>query len=895
MSSTSKWAKLGMKQKASKLMLIAPEYDQQVARVVQLQADLKALSEEHHKEISRAAEAHTQAVTAAVAAAEAAARKKAERQEKKLAAKETREEELQDALRAALMKAMQQAAELVGVKAQQAAGAAEVQTQAVAVAVAAAAATAQQKARRQEEKLAAKEARVRELQDALRARMQLVDQQAAELVGVKAELRVQTQRAAEEEGKCVALQADLPEGITPCKKWKEPKLGLKGRSTRCKQRKKLFACGRGNFVEEASYHKRIAEAVANELFHGNRDVEEVVEGSPWFQSRQKALVKAAMGAVQERLDHAGLAVKIIGKISWGCYRTIRRVLSFDFEEPEDLTYADKDDIGRYRRVHLHLQPDAKTGLVEEIAFVMPYLPTYGKCKEEESAIIAKGPGYEVTEDGKCVTRGFDIVLERSLLLHWEAASRLDVVVVQVFGDGFQMFRCGKYVNFCLRTCGVHKLSGSAKSCETLAVWGGDDGYEETKHRVGPAFDLMEVVARTKAFNTAKGSVKCHVVSGGDYAFVSDMTGGSGAGSKFPCVYCEKPQSDLWHPPTKKYSSKARTYATAVAMSHSYPEDGVFPIQCPCCGPISEEEWQVEHDKEKSKTFFSKHALEHFGQRYDHPPLLKGVDHADMPGCMLHVLLCIVGAFYKRAIAQNVETEDQVTSINGYLKTELHVFIRPPKIVKKGEEKTLLKRPSFVGEEAGKVIEHLEDLMQQLNQGAPISELQKLQLKAADEFMHMYNLVSERVVDAQVAAQRATKARAVGRQAANFIKAYVVAFGNSACTVYTHYVAHHLAHQIRDIPCDIMALSGQALEHCNQLRKQEGKLTSKNPQPWSETKDHKRKRTMMDELMVLEECRLYYQEHSEYKQRPTRWMRNVQRQGRHCSAIVKKEAIDWKAE
>ena len=252
MSSTSKWAKYGMKQKATKLMLIAPEYDQQVARVVQLQADLKALSEEHHKEISRAAEAHTQAVTAAVAAAEAAARKKAERQEKKLAAKETREEELQDALRAALMKAMQQAAELVGVKAQQAAGAAEVQTQAVAVAVAAAAAIAQQKARRQEEKLAAKEARVRELQDALRARMQLVDQQAAELVGVKAELRVQTQRAAEEEGKCVALQADLPEGITPCKKWKEPKLGLKGRSTRCKQRKKLFACGRGNFVEEAS-------------------------------------------------------------------------------------------------------------------------------------------------------------------------------------------------------------------------------------------------------------------------------------------------------------------------------------------------------------------------------------------------------------------------------------------------------------------------------------------------------------------------------------------------------------------------------------------------------------------------------------------------------------------
>jgi hypothetical protein len=73
-----------------------------------------------------------------------------------------------------------------------------------------------------------------------------------------------------------------------------------------------------------------------------------------------------------------------------------------------------------------------------------------------------------------------------------------------------------------------------------------------------------------------------------------------------------------------------------------------------------------------------------------------------------VLLCIVGQFYKRAIAVNVETQDQVDGINHFLKGVLKVYIRPPKIVKKDEVATLLKRPSFVGAEAGKVIAHLED-------------------------------------------------------------------------------------------------------------------------------------------------------------------------------------------
>ena len=43
-------------------------------------------------------------------------------------------------------------------------------------------------------------------------------------------------------------------------------------------------------------------------------------------------------------------------------------------------------------------------------------------------------------------------------------------------------------------------------------------------------------------------------------------------------------------------------------------------------------------------------------------------------------------------------------------------------MKKGEVKTVLKRPSFVGAEAGKVIEHLEDLIIILNGDGPFNGL-----------------------------------------------------------------------------------------------------------------------------------------------------------------------------
>ena len=306
-----------------------------------------------------------------------------------------------------------------------------------------------------------------------------------------------------------------------------------------------------------------------------------------------------MDAVQERMTHCGLALKIIGKMSWGCYRIIRRVLSFDFEEPEDLSYLDKDDIGKYTRWQLQLQPEKESALVTALQCKMPALPTVDHLRAEEDDIVSRYGGYKLSRDGRTVTKDFNEVLEAILLLHWEKLESLPVVVIQVFGDGFRMFREGKYVNFCLRVCGILELSGTAASCETLAVWSGDDVYEETKERVQPAFDLMAIIAKTGEFRTKKGAVQCMVIGGGDYVWINDGLGGSGASQTFPCCYCEK-HTDHFGDLKKK--STARTYKRAVAASHAWPEDGKFPINCPHCNggkgrEITEEEWRAENEKE----------------------------------------------------------------------------------------------------------------------------------------------------------------------------------------------------------------------------------------------------------------------------------------------------------
>jgi hypothetical protein len=106
-----------------------------------------------------------------------------------------------------------------------------------------------------------------------------------------------------------------------------------------------------------------------------------------------------------------------------------------------------------------------------------------------------------------------------------------VVVVHIFGDGFGIFRSGKYVNFCLRVCGMHELAGSAASCGALGVVINyddvvkerghsavqlapnlqfDGEHERTKGRAGAA--VMHTLYCTAHSTSRSRSVRSRVIS-----------------------------------------------------------------------------------------------------------------------------------------------------------------------------------------------------------------------------------------------------------------------------------------------------------------------------------------------------------------------------------------------
>jgi hypothetical protein len=142
------------------------------------------------------------------------------------------------------------------------------------------------------------------------------------------------------------------------------------------------------------------------------------------------------------------------------------------------------------------------------------------------------------------------------------------------GDAFRMERCGKYVNFVARVCGVHKMSGHHTSCMALAVWKGDDGCASMKERVESQFEaaaalaargvigvpaavcLVEMVAGglrpgrgggLQATMRRRGDswFVCRVIAGGDALATNSALGLRGFRCKCSCHYCETP-NDMFH-------------------------------------------------------------------------------------------------------------------------------------------------------------------------------------------------------------------------------------------------------------------------------------------------------------------------------------------------------------
>jgi hypothetical protein len=646
------------------------------------------------------------------------------------------------------------------------------------------------------------------------------------------------------------------------------------KSGKSQDRKFIWNLASSYFNGEGAFRNRFAELV--ELDSG---VQEVVQGQNWCK---KLVEKAVVGVVKELADHyehVALALKHVVGISFEQYGKIRHYLSYKFQLPQDLSWSDLTDQGHYLQLVFTK--------FRNVTF--PRLPSYNTLRKEEDRIVQVAGGYKVSRDGQGGYCEFFTVLKQTMVRNIDKVLAMPLVLVQVFGDGFQMFRSCKYVNFCLRVCGVHVLSGSADSCDTLNVWKGSDAYHDIKLHCKEALVDIATLERDREIVLDGNTVKCMPCGGGDAMFISDVMGLSNFACKHSCNYCEKEQAnfaDLMN------LAELRTYNRACTAAHVPLPGQAYPIQCPFCGEVSEEE--ANKIKHWSKEKCAEHSRCHGGQLPGRAPLIEGMDHERMPECALHLLLNITGTMYKHAIAAKVPTKEIAQCINIFLHQVLHVYVRPVKVMSKAEVATVLKRPSFVGSEADTVLRHFEDLMLILNQGADLQPIQRKELAAVGAFMDVYNRIATKLTNPHDQSERGAKADEVQELALAFHHAYIAAFGDgSAYTYYVHTLVEHISCHIRDLPCDIMDLSGQGLEHCNKLRKSNGKLTNHHTFTADDvTKGGKRKRGIMDQLLTMDAVRKSLGQDRDLCLRPSLYFRQkMQKLGSRRTALAKEELCE----
>ena len=333
-----------------------------------------------------------------------------------------------------------------------------------------------------------------------------------------------------------------------------------------------------------------------------------------------------------------------------------------------------------------------------------------KLQKEEQQIVESQHGYTVAPDGRALSLPFLAQLKDLIQKHGIRST----MAVQVYGDGFRMFQASKFVNVCFRLLGVEKqqLSGTAFASHTAMVWEGKDTYEHVKQRAGEFLEQVNDLISGK--NKLKGvdgkDISIKIIAGGDALWASDINGLSGFANKSCCVYCESEKSKLHD---MRHQCRKRTLQRMINAAHM-PWQGQFPFTCDCCSTVfnTEQEWAAERVADQSA-----YALKHRGQRWHWAPLIH-IGPENYIICILHALLRVAGAVFKRGIAAHVTDPEIAIQLNIYLHNCLNIYVKKVKVVDLSDAAQILKAPSFKGGEAEVFLEHFEEVLLIACSGVP---------------------------------------------------------------------------------------------------------------------------------------------------------------------------------
>jgi len=548
----------------------------------------------------------------------------------------------------------------------------------------------------------------------------------------------------------------------------------------------------------------------------------------------------------------GLAVMVYCKLSHARYERLRQMMSKRYDKEKD----------EYQRL--------KTG--DGIDFpVLPGLWAINSFK----TMLTQDHGYTVSADGKCATMDLRKQLVGRLLQQghdWLQRHGLEVQV-QILGDGYRHFRRMTVVNLSCRVLLVRShLANSVSNMLTLAIWEGHEDKDSVDEYTEGLRQVMAEVGREGlelnplADSEGDPLIRNTAVqwkAGGDMKWIQTVLGVSSWSFSLWYFLSQKDFHNTAANARKGRRPKLKTLEDCYHLAHRF-FGNERSFTCPGCNEKFTSMGLVSMDHRAKKYTPASYRSEHYGHNFGIAP---SFDIAPLHNyvCVLHFLLRLVGALWKRFVMSRIYTKEVAEKVLSKLRDDLHVYTGDIKVVTKSDKVTYDKMPSFTGEEAARIVEHwLEIISITCTDNEEFERVHAI----GDKFMQYYNLLNKRITtkgeemwaltDEDKKARLAKKADALQVIGNDFLDLYVEGADPESVTHYVVAMTTIIPEQSRIV--ELIDVSGQGLENVNQLRK--GTLTNRrtvNDSVLRESQGTKRKHAVVgrvEQLAKSDICQRY---------------------------------------
>ena len=517
----------------------------------------------------------------------------------------------------------------------------------------------------------------------------------------------------------------------------------------------------------------------------------------------------------------GLAVMVYCRLSHARYDRLRQMMSKRYDKERD----------EYDR------------LKTEDGIDFPILPGLWAINRYKS-MLTEDHGYTVSTDGKCATMNLRKQLASRVLEQgpdWFERHGLHIEV-QVLGDGYRHFRRMTVVNLACRVLLVRShLANAVTNMMTLAIWEGHEDKDSVEEYTEEVREVMEEVERDGLELNEWGETPSELQSlteldgeplvkkswvkwrgGGDMKWIQTVLGVSGWGFSLWYFLSQKQFQDTASNNREGYEPKLKALEDCYHLAHRFfGKEKSFV--CPGCKEEFECMAEIERDYKVEKRYTPPvYRSVHYGHNFGIAPTF---DIAPLHNyiCVLHFLLRLTGALWKRFIMSRIYTKAMAEKVLVKLRDDLHVYTGDIKVVSKSDKVTYDRMPSFTGEEAARIVEHWLELV-----SITCTDNEEFEGVRAigEKFMEYFNILNKRILqkgeDMWTLTEEDKKARLNKKADAlqvcgnEFLDLYVEGADPESITHYVVAMTTIIPEQSRIV--ELIDVSGQGLENVNQIRK-----------------------------------------------------------------------------